>query len=151
MSKKTTDQKTEKQTEAKKPVVLKDDELDTVEGGAGGSAPAGTRPSSAPSFSDSTLGVGFGLRGNGTLTALEGIQYLLGSKMLENTFESATTTMLPPPASSCPAQIVERSVLKKSCSPPATPLIPLGAAYLKRLTPVVRAWDRIWPLPTVAS
>ncbi len=33
MSKKTTDQKTEKQTEAKKPVVLKDDELDGVDGG----------------------------------------------------------------------------------------------------------------------
>ncbi len=35
MSKKTTDQKTEKQTEAKKPVELKDNELDEVQGGGG--------------------------------------------------------------------------------------------------------------------
>ncbi len=33
MSKKTTDQITEKQTEAKKPVVLKDDELEVVQAG----------------------------------------------------------------------------------------------------------------------
>ncbi len=33
MSRKTTDQKTEKQTAAKKPVVLKDDELDSAAGG----------------------------------------------------------------------------------------------------------------------
>ncbi len=33
MSRKTTDQKTEKQTETEKPVALRDDELDKVQGG----------------------------------------------------------------------------------------------------------------------
>ncbi len=36
MSKKTTDQKTEKQAEAKKPVELKDEQLDEAQGGATG-------------------------------------------------------------------------------------------------------------------